>query len=196
MAVVGGILGDQDDLSYAHLLQGARFGQDRLNRAADGGALDQRDGAESARAAAAIGDLQIGTGTLHREAPRTVFVAANGGRFGQVIARFGVPDAVQALNYINNIHPAACTEDAINARNTTGNFDGAALRQAACGDQHLAVLLLGSQIGEYIERLLSSQADETAGVDDQDARPARVSDKLIARTDQQLRHGIRVNGVL
>ena len=113
-----------------------------------------------------------------------------------MIARFGVPDAAQAPNYINNIHPAACTEDAINARNTTGNFDAVALRQAACGDQHLAAFLFGSQLGEHIERLLLSQANETAGVDDQEARPARVSDKLIARTGQQLRHGIRVNGIL
>ena len=44
------------------------------------------------------------------------------------MTRFGVPDTAQVLNYINDIHPAACTDDVINTRNTPGNFDAVSLR--------------------------------------------------------------------
>ena len=47
-------------------------------------------------------------------------VAADGSSFRQVIMRFGMLIAEQALNHINNIHPAACTKNAIDASNTPG----------------------------------------------------------------------------
>ena len=57
--------------------------------AADRRAFDQRDGAEGARAAAAVGDLEIGAGALHRGPQRalldpspTVAASSAGGRRG------------------------------------------------------------------------------------------------------------------
>ena len=151
VAVIGGILGDQDHLAHAHVLQAAGLGQDRLHRAADGGAFDQRDGAEGARAAAAIGDLQIGAGALHGDALRAMLVGAHRGSIragGRAAA--GACARAELLDHVDNIHPAAGAQDAVDARHLAGNFSAVALGQAAGGDQHLPFAFVRRQLSQHL----------------------------------------------
>ena len=149
VTVIGGILGDQDDLVHAHLLQRAGLGQDRRRRAADRRALDQRDGAEGARAAAAIGDLEVGAGALHRRPQGLALVGADGRGGGQVVERLRVCALAQTLHHLDNIHPAPRAQDAVDARHLAAHLGAVALRQAAGGDQDLPLALVGCQLRQH-----------------------------------------------
>ena len=87
--VISGILGDQDEFAYAQVLQLAGFVENPFERPADRGAFDERDGAESARTAAAIRNFQVGAGSRNGCAQCTIFVGADRGSIGQVVERFG-----------------------------------------------------------------------------------------------------------
>ena len=137
MAVVGGVLGDQVDLVDTHFLQRARVGQNRFYGTADGGSLDERNGAKSARTAAAIGYFQVGAAPLHIDTLRSGIVAAYIGHIGQVIEWFRVCPAAQLAHNCENIHPATRAKDAINAGNLFHNLLAVALGQASGGDQDL-----------------------------------------------------------
>jgi hypothetical protein len=59
VTIVGRVLGDEDELANSIVAQPAGLIEDRFDRAADSRALDERDGTERARTAAAIGDLHV-----------------------------------------------------------------------------------------------------------------------------------------
>ncbi len=71
----------------------------------------------------------------------TTLIAADSGRFRQGTARLWLLTA-QAVNDIDNIHPAAGTQDAVNARHLASHIHAVALCQAACCDQGLPFELL------------------------------------------------------
>ena len=146
VTIIGGILGDQDQLVYAQILEEARLLQDHIDRAAGKRAFDQRDGAEGAGTTAAIRNLQIGAATLPGDQLRSTFIAAHARRLRQVVERFGVLARAELLDQIDNVHPTTGSQDAIDAGRLADNFGAIALGQAACSDQDLPFAFVGSQI--------------------------------------------------
>ena len=188
VTVIGGILGDQDQLVHAHLLQLAGFLQDGFRWAADRGALDQRDGAKGARAAAAIGNLQVGAAPLDSGMQHLALIQPDGWGFGQVVERRGVRTLAQPVDHLDNIHPAPRAQDAINARHLADHLRAVALGQAAGRDQQLPGALVRCQLAQHLQRLFPGRADEAAGIDDQHPRLAGFSHRPVASLGQQLPH--------
>ena len=162
--VIRCILGDKDQLANTHLLQSAGFIQDGTHRAADRGALDQRDGAEGARSPATVSDLDIGAGTLHRSAQRATLIGSHRGCIWQMVNGLGMGTVSQAGHHIHDIHPATCPQDAVNARHLPGNLDAVTLRQASGCNKQLASALVRGQIAQNLQRFLFRRTDKTAGI--------------------------------
>ena len=150
-AVVGGVLGDDDQLAHARGGQLARLLLQRLHRHRDVGPADERDGAVAATPVAPLGDLQIGV------------VAGRGevalGR--QSLSAGGAQRAGDALQI-------AGAEVVVDLGNLGPQLVGVALREAADDEQALD---LPGRLGrrgaqDHIDRLLLGVADEAAGVDD------------------------------
>jgi len=121
VAVVGCVLGDQDQLLHAPVAQGARLGDDALGGPADGSSFDGRDGAESARTAAAVGDLEVGAGSLHGNAADSALVRADGARFvGQVVERLRVAARAQPAHQVYDVHPAPRADHPVQPRHLAG----------------------------------------------------------------------------
>ena len=77
-----------------------------------------------------------------------------------------------------------------------GDFHAVTLGQAAGSDQKLAVAFFRSQFAQRVERFFFGGADESTGIDDQHGGLSGFFDKLVAVLDEQLRHRIRVDGIL
>ncbi len=122
VTVIGGILRDENQLAHARIAQNAGFVDNALYRAADGRALDERDGTKRARTAAAIGHLEIGAGT--RDAKRAAHPARPCRRFWLRPAddRAARGDLVllrtEFAYHLHNIHPATGAKHAV----YTGDF--------------------------------------------------------------------------
>jgi hypothetical protein len=88
------------------------------------------------------------------------------------------------MHHLDDIHPAAGAQDAIDSGHLVDDFCAVALGQAACGDQGLPIALMGSQVIEYFKGLYSGGADKPAGINDDDTRLFRVLSGLVARANQ------------
>ena len=74
MTIVGGILSQQDQLAHPKRLQRTDLCQDCIGRPADCRTLDQRNGAEGAWPAAAVGNFEVSAAALDGEARRFFFI--------------------------------------------------------------------------------------------------------------------------
>src|SRR5690606_5363153 len=136
VAIVGGILRNEQDFLYSVLLQGARLSDHRFQRPADSSTFNQRNRAEGARPAAANRDFQIGASTLTSDTLHAFFIHADSRRLWQVIQRDRITvlaalAAVELLHQVDDIHPAACAEDAVDAGYLLDDHFTVALSQAA-----------------------------------------------------------------
>ena len=145
---------------------------------------------------ATIGNLKIGAGSLDGGALYAFFVAADGGRIGKVIERFGMRLLTQLLEHEHDVHPAACAKHGIQAGNTGSNFGPQMLWQAAGSDQQLAGAFGGGELIEHGEGFVTRRADEAASVDDEYIGFLGGWAGLISGTRQQFRHGVRIDRVL
>ena len=153
VTVIGRILGDQDQLAHAGIPQAARFVHDHGQGPRDSRSLDERDGAEGARTAAAIRDFEIGAGAGDRDAQGFMFVGTNSfGFLRQVVQRLRMRTLAQVADHLHNIHPAARTQHPIDAGHLLNDFRAVALRQAACRDQDLVVPFPLGQLPKNIDR--------------------------------------------
>jgi len=197
VAVIGQVLGDQNQLFDTHVAQAAGFIEDRRRRPADCRAFDHGDGAEGARAAAAIGDLEVGAGPLAGGAQHAALVRADGGRLvRQVVERFRVAAPAQATHQIDDVHPAPGADHAVQAGHFLHQGLPVTLRQAAGGDQQLAVALERGQLAQRLDRFLAGALDEPAGVDDQHPGPGRIVHPAQARAVQKLGHTLGIDRIL
>jgi len=196
VAVVGRILGDQDQLLHAAVAQAARLVEDAIRRAADRRALDGRDRAEGARAAAAIRDLEIGAGALHRDPAHAALVGAHRhGLVGQVVDRLRVFARAQPPHQVDDVHPAARADHAVQPGHLARQIAPVALREASRGDQVLVRRFVGGQLAQRVEAFLAGGLDEAAGVDDQHLGAAGVVGAAQTRAFQQGGHRVGIDGV-
>ena len=131
-----------------------------------------------------------------------LFIGANGSRcFWQVVNGLWVTAlvalaAVQLLHQVNDVHPAARSQDAIDARHLLGNLNAVTLCQAAGRDEQLTCTLSPGELLQDIDRLFFGRADEPACIDDQDIGFVWIGLGTVAIAGQQLRHRIGVDCVL
>ncbi|MPN57621.1 hypothetical protein SDC9_205315 [bioreactor metagenome] len=85
VAIISGVLGNEVDLFNAPALKLLGIADHQIWCTADQGTFNERNGAKSAGAAATIGDLQIGAGTLYRHTGGTFFICAKGGSIWQMV---------------------------------------------------------------------------------------------------------------
>ncbi len=102
----------------------------------------------------------------------------------------------EVTDNLHDIHPAARTQHAIDARDLLGNFRAITLGEAACCDQDLVVPLALCQFAKDIDRFLLGRTNKTTGIDDQHIRPRGIVHCPVTITHKQLRHGIRVDCIL
>jgi hypothetical protein len=169
---------------------------DTLDRAADRRALDERDGAEGARAAAAIGHFEVGACPGDRDAQRVAFVAADGRGFGQVVERAGVRTLAQLSLTTCTMSIQRRVPSTPSMPGLLGHFHAVALGQASGGDQKLVTAFAARQLAQDLEGFFLGRADKSAGVDDQHIGARGVVHGAVTIADEQLRHRIRVDGVL
>ena len=201
VAVIGCVLRDEDQLAHASRHQLARFGDDGFRRTADGSAFDAGNGTERARAAAAIRDLDVGRCALDCHTSHSALVcaardAADGRLIGQMIHRRGCAAASDLLDELDNVHPPSRADDAVQPRHLCCQLLSPDLRKAPGGDEKLAALFGSGQLAQTGDGFLARRADKAAGVDDEDRRFAGILYGDIARAIQQLRHAVRIYGVL
>jgi hypothetical protein len=156
--------------SHAARRQFFCFGDDPFRRTADGRALDAWNGAKGTRAAAAIGNLDVGRCTLHSHTLGATLVRADGGCLaGQVIHRLGAKRGTTAhlFDELDNVHPASRANDAIQPRHLLHELLPPDLGQAPSGDEDLLALLGLGQLAQILHGFLTRWADKAAGVDDE-----------------------------
>src|SRR5207248_11018094 len=114
-AVVGGVLGHADQLADAVLDQLAGFAEDFLDRLGYVLAAHAGDGAESAEAVAALGDLQVGVVPRRDAQAGGVFLGADGG--GPEEAALFVVEALgeRAVEDLRDLLAAEDADDVIDA---------------------------------------------------------------------------------
>ena len=150
----------------------ASFLHNIIHWTADRGPFDQGDRAKCAGPAAAIGDFDICAASLASCAYNTLLIRADGWSVRQVVERVKVTifialASIQLGDQIDDIHPAAGSQDAINSGHLLSDHLSIALGEAAGGNEHLAPPLLSSQLCQHIQGFLPSRVDETAGINDQ-----------------------------
>jgi hypothetical protein len=196
MAVIRGVLGDEDELPHPLVHQPAGLRPDGLRRPADRGAFDQGNGAERAGAAAPVRDLQVGARPLHRGPQHPPLLPADRPFVRDVEKglRGGAP--AQGLDELQDVHPATGADHAVDPRHLLHQTGPPPLGQASGGDEQLALLLPGRELPQHPQGFLAGRLDEAAGVHDEDIGPAGALGRLIAGPLQELGHAGRVNGVL
>ena len=196
-AVIAGVLRDQDDLFDAHRFEAHRLSDNRLQWAADHRAFDLGDGAKGTGAAAAIGDLEVGARALHAGTEHAALVQADDFRLvRQVIEWFGMLTDAQSRHEVEDIHPAARADHAVESRHFLYQVRAVALRQAARRDHHLPAAAAVHQLAQHINRLLFGGVDEAAGIDDQHLGLVLVGDADHAVLVKYLRHALGIDRVL
>ena len=182
-AVVGRILGDDDQLAHAGRGELPGFGFELLHRNRDVRPADERNGAVAALPVAALRDLQVGVVPGRRQ--QTL-----GLQRGILRGPQGVDDAL----------PGAGAEVVVHLGNFGAQLVGIALREAADDEQMFdlsgALGRCGAQ--DHFDRLLLGVADEAAGVDDHGlgVRAVAVENDGIARGGQAGHQVLGIHGVL
>ena len=102
----------------------------------------------------------------------------------------------QARDELEDVHPTACADDAVQARHFLHERIAVALRQASGRDHHLVAALDLDQFAQRLDRLFFRRVDESAGIDDQHFRRPGVADAAHAARFKDLRHALAVDRVL
>ena len=188
-----GVLADEHDLADAALHELADLGEDLVLAARVVAAADVGDRAEGAEAVAAVGDLDVGAGTLDG----AQHVAGKGRLAGR--GRVGVLEAE---------HRADDGDDAVllvgaDERGDLGELlvEGLSVARgdAAAHDDGAPADAVGRRLGEVeggLDRLGGGGREERAGVDDRDVAVGGVRGLLEARGEQQRPHAVGVDLVL
>ena len=196
-AVIGGVLGDQDDLLCALRHQVSRFGDESRRRPAAKLAFERRDRAESARCIAAVADLQISAARNHRRAEHCI----GQGLFGiaeQCIApeRALAGAAPQPLDKGDDLHPAPRAQQAVDLRHFPDDPLAVPLGHAASGNQELARPFASGQFFQGCQRFVFCCGQESTRVDEQDVRFVWHGRAAIAGAAEQHRHTFAIDTVL
>ena len=171
MTVIRRILRDQDQLTYSGIAQLAGFLHDHGNGSRDSGPFDQRNSAERARTAAPVSDLEIRAGTGNRDTQCLVLILTNGfGFIRQMIQRLRMRTLTQLAHDLHNIHPAPCSQNAINARDFHGNLRAITLGKAPRRNQDLALSFAFGQLAQDIDRFLFGRTNKATGIHNQHIR--------------------------
>ncbi len=116
LAVAGGVLGDEDQLADAELLEAPRLGDQRLHRARPEAPAHRRDVAERARVVAPLRDLEVGEHAAGGEqARRGVVVEARARRAGRGRARGRVARARPRARAASSSRPMNASISGISA---------------------------------------------------------------------------------
>ena len=167
MTVVGRILSNEDDLLNASGLQPDHFLDNGRQGAADVGAFDLGNGAKGARAAAAIGNLEVSADPLDRCTQHIALIFTHCcSLIRQVVKGRRMFAAAKLANEGHNIHPASGTDNAIHTRYLLHDSRAVPLRKAAGSNEQLVRPLGRCQLAQCLQRLLLGGINEAAGVND------------------------------
>ena len=92
----------------------------------------------------------------------------------------GARAAADAVDEIDDVHPAAGADDAVEAGHFGGQLRAPQLREAAGGDELLALLLGACQFAQAVDAFVAGGADEAARIDDEHVRLPRFFDAAVA----------------
>ena len=118
------------------------------------------------------------------------------GSLRQVIQWRWTKSFAQFAHHPDNIHPTAGAENSIHSGNPPGHFQTVALGKAAGSDKDLTRAFLFGQAAQFGIGFLPGRFDKSAGIDNQNAGAPGAANRLVAILNQQLGHGIGINGIL
>jgi len=99
---------------------------------------------------AAVGDLEIRTGALNRCPEHPFFVSADSIGFWQVVAGGSHTD-MQFTHQVHDVHPAAGTNETIDALHLFRDQAAVTFGQTSRGDQKLTILFGIRQFAQHIQ---------------------------------------------
>ena len=158
--------------------------------------LMSRDGAEGARPAAAVGDLEVGAGPMTRPLVAPALVLPDSGASGRLVD--AAPGAVAAAGCgpLRRCPSSGVSPAGRRFREPAGDLGAVALGQTAGGDEHLSGAFGRRQPTQVFERLLTRRSDEPAGIDDENVGRGGLGLVEKPFPGQQGGHRFGVDGVL
>src|SRR5262249_38162927 len=195
-AIVGRVLGDDDQLADAVLGQLAGLADDLLDRLGDVLAAHAGDGTEGAEPVATFGDLQIRIVARCDAQPSGILEGADrrGTEQGALFAAIGERAGDDGTDLLAAEDP----DEVIDAGHFLQQRLALALGKAAGDDNgaDAALLLEREHLADDGKGLLPRRLDEAAGVDDDHIGAVGVGGQRVAILGQLAEHALGVNEVL